>query len=226
MIKLENISKIYPPKLHALEDASLSISQGEFIAIMGKSGSGKSTLMNIIGFLDKPTTGHMTFLSQDVKALTQTELANLRLREIGFVFQNFNLLPRLNAWRNVALPMAYAKLPRQKRKENAFQLLEQVGLIDRASHLPNKLSGGERQRVAIARALANDPNIIIADEPTGNLDSKTGKNIMDMFCQLHQQGKTLIIVTHDASIASYAQRVVTVHDGKIIRDSQHSDQDD
>ena len=165
-------------------------------------------------------------MSQDVKTLTQNELANLRLREIGFVFQNFNLLPRLNAWRNVALPMAYAKIPRQKRKEIAFQRLKQVDLIDRASHLPNKLSGGERQRVAIARALANDPNIIIADEPTGNLDSKTGKSIMDMFCQLHQQGKTLIIVTHDTAIASCAQRVINVHDGKIIRDSKCDDQYD
>ncbi len=216
MIKLEKISKTYPPQLHALEDASLSILQGEFVAIMGKSGSGKSTLMNIIGFLDKPTTGHMKFLSKDVKTLTQNELANLRLREIGFVFQNFNLLPRLSAWRNVALPMVYAEIPRQKRKEKAFQLLDQVGLADRVLHFPNKLSGGERQRVAIARALANDPNIIIADEPTGNLDSKTGSDIMDMFCQLHQQGKTLIIVTHDASIAAYAQRIINVHDGRII----------
>ncbi|NOX93257.1 MAG: ABC transporter ATP-binding protein [Gammaproteobacteria bacterium] len=216
MIKLEKISKTYPPQLHALEDASLSILQGEFVAIMGKSGSGKSTLMNIIGFLDKPTTGHMKFFSKDVKTLTQNELANLRLREIGFVFQNFNLLPRLSAWRNVALPMVYAEIPRQKRKEKAFQLLDQVGLADRVLHFPNKLSGGERQRVAIARALANDPNIIIADEPTGNLDSKTGSDIMDMFCQLHQQGKTLIIVTHDASIAAYAQRIINVHDGRIV----------
>ncbi len=216
MIKLEKVCKIYPPKLHALKDASLSILQGEFVAIMGKSGSGKSTLMNIIGFLDKPTSGQMEFFSKDIKTLTQNEFATLRLREIGFVFQNFNLLPRLSAWRNVALPMVYAEVPRKKRKVKAFQLLNQVGLIDRASHLPNKLSGGERQRVAIARALANDPHIIIADEPTGNLDSRTGKNIMDMFCQLHQQGKTLIIVTHDASIASYAQRVINVHDGRIV----------
>jgi len=223
MIKLEKISKVYPPQLHALEDANLSILQGEFIAIMGKSGSGKSTLMNIIGFLDKPTTGRMEFLSKDVNTLTQSELAKLRLREIGFVFQNFNLLPRLSAWRNVALPMVYAEIPRQKRKTRALQLLDQVGLMDRASHFPNKLSGGERQRVAIARALANDPNIIIADEPTGNLDSKTGKNIMDMFCQLHQQGKTLIIVTHDAAIAAYAQRVINVHDGRIICDPEDND---
>lgn len=216
MIKLEKVCKIYPPKLHALKDASLSILQGEFVAIMGKSGSGKSTLMNIIGFLDKPTSGQMEFFSKDIKTLTKNELANLRLREIGFVFQNFNLLPRLSAWRNVALPMVYAEVSRKKRKVKAFQLLNQVGLMDRASHLPNKLSGGERQRVAIARALANDPHIIIADEPTGNLDSKTGKNIMDMFCQLHQQGKTLIIVTHDTSIASYAQRVINVHDGRIV----------
>lgn len=221
MIKLEKISKVYPPQLYALKDASLSISQGEFVAIMGKSGSGKSTLMNIIGFLDTPTAGRMTFLSKDVNTLTSGELARLRLREIGFVFQNFNLLPRLSAWQNVALPMVYAEIPRSKRKVRAFQLLEQVGLADRASHLPNKLSGGERQRIAIARALANDPNIIIADEPTGNLDSKTGEDIMDMFCQLHQQEKTLIIVTHDASIAAYAQRVVNVHDGQIVSDSKY-----
>jgi len=224
MIKLKKISKVYPPQLHALKDANLSIGQGEFVAIMGKSGSGKSTLMNIIGFLDKPTTGHMEFLSKSVNTLTQSELARLRLREIGFVFQNFNLLPRLSAWRNVALPMVYAKISRQKRKVKAFQLLDQIGLMDRASHLPSELSGGERQRVAIARALANDPNIIIADEPTGNLDSTTGKNIMDMFCQLHQQGKTLIIVTHDASIASYAQRVINVHDGRITCNPEHDDQ--
>ncbi len=216
MIELEKVCKIYPPKLYALKDASLSIMQGEFVVIMGKSGSGKSTLMNIIGFLDKPTSGQMEFFSKNVKTLTQNELANLRLHDIGFVFQNFNLLPRLSVWRNVALPMVYAKVSRKERKVKAFQLLNQVDLADRAFHLPNKLSGGERQRVAIARALANDPHIIIADEPTGNLDSKTGKNIMDIFCQLHQKGKTLIIVTHDPSIASYAQRIINVHDGRVV----------
>lgn len=218
MITLDKITKTYPPHVHALQDVSMAIEQGEFVAIMGKSGSGKSTLMSIIGFLDRSTSGHYSFRSKNVEKLTRNELAVLRMREIGFVFQHFNLLPRLNAWRNVALPMAYASVSRKERKQKALALLRQVGLEDRAAHLPSMLSGGESQRVAIARALANDPALIIADEPTGSLDSDTGRKIIEMFCEFHRQGRTVIVVTHDAHIASYAQRIINVHDGRVVDD--------
>ena len=202
----------------ALKSISINIDQGEYVAFMGPSGSGKSTLMNIIGCLDTPTDGTYILNNNDVSDLTENELAEIRNKEIGFVFQTFNLLPRASALENVALPLVYAGYSSSEREEKALESLAGVGLEDRAHHKPNELSGGQRQRVAIARALVNDPSIILADEPTGNLDSKTSYDIMDLFQELHDKGNTIIMVTHEEDIAEYSHRIVRLRDGLIESD--------
>lgn len=202
----------------ALKSISINIDRGEYVAFMGPSGSGKSTLMNIIGCLDTPTDGTYILNEHDVSDLTENELAEIRNKEIGFVFQTFNLLPRASALENVALPLVYAGYNSAEREERALEALAGVGLGDRAYHKPNELSGGQRQRVAIARALVNDPSIILADEPTGNLDSKTSYDIMDLFQELHDKGNTIIMVTHEEDIAEYSHRIVRMRDGLIETD--------
>jgi putative ABC transport system ATP-binding protein len=201
-----------------LRSVTLQIRKNEYVALMGPSGSGKSTLMNILGCLDTPTSGEYYLNGQLVSEMTDGELATVRNKEIGFVFQTFNLLPRLSALENVALPLVYAGLRRSKRTEIAEHVLEQVGLADRMNHKPNELSGGQRQRVAIARALVNKPSIILADEPTGNLDTKTSLEIMDIFGKIHALGNTIILVTHEQDIASYAHRIVKLRDGYVESD--------
>jgi putative ABC transport system ATP-binding protein len=222
VIALEKVEKIYDTgavKVPALRGVSLRVAAGEFVAIMGASGSGKSTLMNIIGCLDRPTSGTYWFDGQDVSRLSRTDLARVRNYKIGFVFQGFNLLKRHSAVENVGLPLLYAGVPAHKRRKIALEMLRLVGLADRANHLPNQLSGGQQQRAAIARALVNQPHILLADEPTGNLDSRTSVEILCEFQRLHQErGQTIIIVTHDASIASYARRLVTMRDGLVEHD--------
>lgn len=221
MMKLSKITKVYGngtlkvPVLHGID---LSIEDGEFVAIMGPSGSGKSTLMNIIGFLDYPSAGEYELNNEKISAFREKQLAALRNRHIGFVFQQFFLLPRLNAIKNVETPLVYAGVSKRERKERAQQMLEKVGLGDRVKHLPNQLSGGQKQRVAIARALVNNPSVIMADEPTGALDSTTSKQIMELFVQLNQEGKTVILVTHEEEVAAYANRVITLRDGLITDD--------
>ena len=202
----------------ALKSISIDIDKGEYVAFMGPSGSGKSTLMNIIGCLDTPTTGTYILNENDVSDLTENELAEIRNKEIGFVFQTFNLLPRASALENVALPLIYEGYSSSEREEKALNALAGVGLEDRAHHKPNELSGGQRQRVAIARALVNDPSIILADEPTGNLDSKTSYDIMDLFQELHDKGNTIIMVTHEEDIAEYSHRIIRLRDGLIESD--------
>lgn len=219
LIKIEKINKKHylgENTLHVLQDIDLEISLGEFTAIIGPSGSGKSTLMNILGCLDRPTSGSYYLHGEDVSNLTDDQLAEVRNRRIGFVFQSFNLLPRISAQENVAMPLIYAGIDGKERMERAARLLTRVGLGDRMHHKPNELSGGQRQRVAIARALVNDPSIIMADEPTGNLDSKSSVEIMEIFRELNAADKTIILVTHDPEVAQQAKRVVTVRDGKII----------
>lgn len=201
--------------IHALKSISIQIKRGEYVAFMGPSGSGKSTLMNIIGCLDTPSAGTYILNNKDVSDLTENELAEIRNKEIGFVFQTFNLLPRATALENVALPLVYAGYSRSDREDMAMASLEGVGLGTRAHHKPNELSGGQRQRVAIARALVNNPSIILADEPTGNLDSKTSYSIMDLFAELHSKGNTIIMVTHEEDIAAYSHRIVRLRDGLI-----------
>ncbi|MTI33121.1 ABC transporter ATP-binding protein, partial [Xanthovirga aplysinae] len=203
---------------HALKTISIQIAKGEYVAFMGPSGSGKSTLMNIIGCLDTPSSGDYILNEKHVSDMTENELAEVRNKEIGFVFQTFNLLPRASALENVALPLVYAGYGKADREEMAMQSLENVGLGDRAKHKPNELSGGQRQRVAIARALVNKPSIILADEPTGNLDSKTSYEIMDLFQELHDKGNTIIMVTHEDDIAHYAHRIVRLRDGLVESD--------
>jgi len=204
--------------IHVLKALNFSINKNEYVALMGPSGSGKSTLMNILGCLDTPTSGKYILNKQDVSALSDDELAEIRNKEIGFVFQTFNLLPRASALENVALPLVYAGYSKSERQEKANLALKNVGLDDRASHRPNELSGGQRQRVAIARALVNDPSIILADEPTGNLDTKTSYDIMDLFQKLHDNGNTIIMVTHEDDIAHYAHRIVRLRDGNVESD--------
>lgn len=220
VIDLKNISKIYdigkPNELESLHNVNLEIENGEFVSIMGVSGSGKSTLMNIIGFLDRPTSGEYIFEGQRVNEKSRGELVKHRRDKIGFIFQNFNLLPRLSALANVELPLIYRGVRPKVRHEKAKQVLAQVGLEKRIKHLPSELSGGELQRVAIARALINDPAVILADEPTGNLDKKSGQEIMNILEKLNQQGATIIVVTHDPNIASRARRSIKLEDGKII----------
>ena len=204
--------------IHALRGVSISIDRGEYVAIMGPSGSGKSTLMNLIGCLDTPTLGSYRLNGQEVAQMTDNELARIRNEEIGFVFQTFNLLPRASALHNVELPLVYAGVPALEREKRARGALEKVELTSRMQHRPNELSGGQRQRVAIARALVNNPSILLADEPTGNLDSKTGAEIMNLFARLHDSGNTIILVTHEADIAAYAHRTIHLRDGVVEKD--------
>ena len=221
IIQTSGISKIYKmgsETVQALKSISINVNKGEYVAFMGPSGSGKSTLMNIIGCLDTPTAGQYILNTHDVSDLSENELAEIRNKEIGFVFQTFNLLPRASSLENVALPLVYAGYTRSEREERAYQVLESVGLGDRAKHKPNELSGGQRQRVAIARALVNNPSIILADEPTGNLDSKTSYDIMNLFQQLHDAGNTIIMVTHEDDIAHYAHRIIRMRDGLVETD--------
>jgi putative ABC transport system ATP-binding protein len=218
IIETHNISKIYRMgnnEVRALQDISINIDKGEYVAFMGPSGSGKSTLMNIVGCLDSPTGGTYVLNNNLVSEMTENELAEVRNKEIGFVFQTFNLLPRATALENVALPLIYAGYGKSDREEKAQETLESVGLGDRSHHRPNELSGGQRQRVAIARALVNNPSIILADEPTGNLDSKTSYDIMNLFQELHDKGNTIIMVTHEDDIAHYAHRIVRLRDGLV-----------
>ncbi|MFY0591248.1 ABC transporter ATP-binding protein [Roseivirga sp.] len=221
VIQTSDISKIYQmgsETIRALKSVSISINQGEYVSFMGPSGSGKSTLMNMIGCLDTPSGGQYILNGNDVSDMTENELAEIRNKEIGFVFQTFNLLPRASSLENVALPLIYAGYSKSEREEKALAALTGVGLGDRAHHKPNELSGGQRQRVAIARALVNDPSIILADEPTGNLDSKTSYDIMDLFAQLHDKGNTIIMVTHEDDIAQYSHRIVRLRDGLVETD--------
>ena len=223
LICLQKISRRYQmgaETIHALREVSLEIERGEYVAIMGPSGSGKSTLMNLIGCLDTPTWGHYELNGANVSEMDDNQLAEIRNREIGFVFQTFNLLPRANALRNVELPLIYAGVSNEERKKMALDALTQVGLADRIHHKPNELSGGQRQRVAIARALVTNPSIILADEPTGNLDSRTGEEIMALFETLSQKGNTLIVVTHEEEVARHARRILRIRDGLIAGDER------
>ncbi|MCF2445074.1 ABC transporter ATP-binding protein [Dyadobacter sp. CY345] len=222
IIETTDISKRYvmgSEVIQALKSVTISVSKGEYVAFMGPSGSGKSTLMNIIGCLDTPSTGKYILNNKDVSDMTESELAEIRNKEIGFVFQTFNLLPRMSSLDNVALPLIYAGLNKADRTEKAMLSLKNVGLENRAGHKPNELSGGQRQRVAIARALVNDPSILLADEPTGNLDSKTSYEIMDLFDQLYSKGNTIVMVTHEEDIAHYAHRIIRLRDGLVESDT-------
>ena len=222
MISLRDIRKVYDMgqvEVRALDGISVEVAEGEYLAIMGPSGSGKSTLMNLIGCLDTPTHGSYRLKQQEVARLSDDELARIRNREIGFIFQTFNLLPRADALNNVELPLVYSGLSRRERALRAREALEAVGLADRAYHRPNQLSGGQRQRVAIARALVNRPSIVLADEPTGNLDSRTGEEILAVIDGLHRRGHTIILVTHEETLAAHAARVIRLRDGKVVADT-------
>ena len=225
VIDMHGIVKRYyvgqPNELEILHGIDLAVTEGEFISIVGESGSGKSTLMNMIGALDRPTEGTYLLNGQDISKMTDEQLSDIRNQQIGFVIQNFCLIPRMSAVRNVEIPLMYANLPAKKRRERAMELLDLVGMSDRANHKPNELSGGQNQRVAIARAMANDPEILLADEPTGALDSKTGHLVMDIFHRLHrEQHKTIILITHSQELAQETQRMITISDGMIIGDRQ------
>ncbi|MBD3262815.1 ATP-binding cassette domain-containing protein [Candidatus Woesearchaeota archaeon] len=225
IIELKDVWKIYKMgkvEVPALQGVNLKIKRREFLAIMGPSGSGKSTLMYMVGALDTPTKGSILLDNKDIAKMSESKLAQIRGRKIGFVFQRFNLIPSLTALENVILPMAFQKVSEEKRNKKAKEYLELVGLKERMSHKPTELSGGERQRVSIARALSNDPEVILADEPTGNLDSKTGDHIMKLLVDLHvKKKKTIIVVTHDADIANYADRKIVLKDGKVLKDGRH-----
>ena len=226
LIEMKDICKTYvmgDEVVHANDHLNLTIRMGEFVAIVGKSGSGKSTLMNIIGALDVPTSGTYLLGGEDVGDMTQNELADIRNRMIGFIFQQYNLLPKLNLLENVELPLLYAHVSGDKREERALQQLERVGLGDKARNMPNQLSGGQQQRVSIARALAGNPSLLLADEPTGALDAKTSRQILDFFKELHKEGNTIVMITHDNSIAVQAKRVVRIQDGKINFDGKAED---
>lgn len=221
MISIKNLWKVYSNgniKVEALKGINLDIEEGEFVSIMGPSGSGKSTMMNILGCLDKPTDGRYELDNAKIEELNELELARIRNKKIGFVFQSFNLLPRTSAFKNVELPMLYANVHSKERSDRAVEALERVGLGERIHHKPNELSGGQKQRVAIARALVNNPVVILADEPTGNLDSKSSDEIMDIFKKLNDEGATIVIVTHEPDIAEKTKRIVTFRDGKIVED--------
>lgn len=223
IINIEHIAKIYQvglEEVRALRDVSLRIDKNEYVAIMGPSGSGKSTLMNMLGCLDTPTSGKYEFNGVNVSEMNDNELARIRNKEIGFVFQTFNLLPRSDALHNVELPLIYAGVSYSERREKAYKALVDVGLADRVHHKPNELSGGQRQRVAIARALVTNPSIILADEPTGNLDSKTGEEIMNLFNEIQQKGNTIILVTHEEYIAEHAARIIRLKDGLVEKDEK------
>jgi putative ABC transport system ATP-binding protein len=219
MISMKKIAKTYEmgeAMVHALKEINLEVEAGEFISIVGPSGSGKSTLMNLIGCLDRPSEGEYHLDGEKVSELNDDELAHIRNKKIGFVFQTFNLLPRTNCLHNVELPLLYSNVARKEREKKALDLLRRVGLGERVYHNPNELSGGERQRVTIARALVNDPAIVLADEPTGNLDSKTGSEIMAIFTELNKEGKTIVLVTHERYIADYSHRIITLRDGEVV----------
>lgn len=222
MIEIRDLGKTYNNGtiyLEALRNVNLDIESGEFVAIMGPSGSGKSTLMNILGCLDRPTVGSYVLDGSDISSLDENQLADIRNQKVGFVFQTFNLLPRLNAIRNVELPMVYAGVDPVSRRKKASAALERVGILDHARHRPNELSGGQRQRVAVARALVNSPVLILADEPTGNLDSKSGAEVMTLFNELHEQGSTIVLVTHDAEIGAHAERIIHFRDGEQVKNA-------
>jgi putative ABC transport system ATP-binding protein len=227
IIDIKKISKVYEmgsQKVHAIRDISLTINKNEYVALMGPSGSGKSTLMNILGCLDTPSTGIYNFNGTNVRSLNDNQLAEIRNREIGFVFQTFNLLPRATALKNIELPLVYSGIRKNERTEKAIEALRSVGLDDRMGHKPNELSGGQRQRVAIARALVTSPSIILADEPTGNLDTKTGNDIMKLFKNLWESGNTIIIVTHEEEIALHAKRIIRLRDGLVESDEINENQ--
>ncbi|MED0989874.1 MULTISPECIES: ABC transporter ATP-binding protein [Bacillus] len=221
MIELKDITKSFQngeETVEILHGINVTLNEGEFTSIMGPSGSGKSTLMNIIGCLDKPTAGIYSLAGQNISSMSETKLAHIRNEEIGFVFQNFMLLPRLTALQNVELPLIYAGVDKKERRERALAALMKVGLAERSNHLPNELSGGQKQRVAVARAIVNNPKFILADEPTGALDTKTSKQIMDLFYELNKQGATIIIITHDREIGEAAARQIVIRDGNIVQD--------
>ena len=221
IIAVQDLSKVYKmgtQKVEALRSITLDIHKNEYVALMGPSGSGKSTLMNLIGCLDSPSTGRYQLNGEDVSRMTDAELADVRNKQIGFVFQTFNLLPRLTALDNVALPLIYSGMNKSRRRDRAIEVLKSVGLEDRATHKPNELSGGQRQRVAIARALVNNPAIILADEPTGNLDTKTSLEIMEILEKIHQEGNTIILVTHENDISEHAHRIIRLRDGLVESD--------
>jgi putative ABC transport system ATP-binding protein len=223
VIRLAHVSKVYrtgPFAVAALRDVSLTIEGGEYVSIMGPSGSGKSTLMHILGCLDVPTGGHYWLAGEDVSHMDEVALSEVRNRHIGFVFQQFNLLPSLSAWRNVELPLIYAGVGRTERRERATRALERVGLGDRLDHRPNELSGGQQQRVAIARALVGDPALVLADEPTGALDSNSAREVMGLLRELHDAGRTLLIITHDREVANNAERMVRIRDGLLATDAE------
>ncbi len=223
IIAMESIRKVYDTgkvKVEALKGIDLKVERGEFVAVVGPSGSGKSTLMNLIGCLDTPTSGRYALGGEDVSKFTRDELADVRNRRVGFVFQGFNLLPQITAYENVELPLLFGGVAPKKRRERAEELLSRVGLGDRMEHKPTELSGGQMQRVAIARALAMQPDVVLADEPTGNLDTSAGGDIMSLFTELWQQGSTLVVITHDMTLARRASRIVEIRDGQIVRDGE------
>jgi putative ABC transport system ATP-binding protein len=225
LLEMKNISKVYQmgkEELYALKDISLEVAEGEFVAVIGPSGSGKSTLMNLIGCLDVPTSGTYRLDGKDVSALSGDQQATIRNEKIGFIFQGFNLLPKLTALENVELPLLYRSIPANRRRQAALEALEKVGLSDRAGHRPTELSGGQQQRAAIARALAGDPPILLADEPIGNLDSRSGREVTDLMHRLHQQGHTIVLITHNQTQANEAQRKIAIYDGNILSDEKVS----